>query len=620
MKLRSLSPVGGAAAVGSPARSMMVPVMDTRAFTGSRLLALLLGGVFLLAASATGGCGSAAWTLPDLPPIRESAWRAASSSTIVISLEDARVYTANTDSGSITAIDTATDAQLWELSVGAEPRSIALDPRGTRAYVTDFGAGTVSVVDLDDATVLATVVTAQRPYGVVVSPDGRVLFVAESGAGAIGLFDTATLERLGTIAVEPDPRGLAVSSDGTRLYVAHFLSGHVSIIDVDSREVVDIVSTGAESNAAQFIAIAPAGGKAYLPHIRSRVSNAILQFDTTIAPLVSVIDLDANALLRKELLGLDAIDRPVNMPFAVAFSPDGRLIYVVNSGSNDLSIVDLETGLGVGHIELGDNPRGIVVTSDGRRAFVLNALSDDISVVDLEARTELERVALTESPLPPAVKRGKVLFFSSDRTELARDQWVSCASCHLDGGQDGRTWPFDDGPRNTPVILGLADSAPFHWSGDRVDLFDFQKTIIDIQGGTGITESEIADMAAFLGFSAFTPSPERQFDGSLTSTAARGREVFDAAGCAACHRGDAFTDGQLHDVGTSIDARETRGSEFDTPSLLGIHDSAPYLHDGRAATLHDVVTDLNVGDSHGVTSNLTDEQLDALVAYLRSLP
>ena len=476
------------------------------------------------------------------------------------------------------------------------------------------------MIDLARQVVIDRVATQRGPYGAVVSPDGGTLFVAEDASSTVSVYATDSMRRVGAIRVEPHPRGLAISSTGTRLYVTHFLTGHVSVLDVGGSEVVAVISTGGESNAAQFIAIAPAGGKAYLPHIRSRVSNAILQFDTTIAPLVSVIDLDANALLRKELLGLDAIDRPVNMPFAVAFSPDGRLIYVVNSGSNDLSIVDLETGLGVGHIELGDNPRGIVVTSDGRRAFVLNALSNDISVVDLEARTELERVALTESPLPPAVKRGKVLFFSSDRTELARDQWVSCASCHLDGGQDGRTWPFDDGPRNTPVILGLADSAPFHWSGDRVDLFDFQKTIIDIQGGTGITESEIADMAAFLGFSAFTPSPERQFDGSLTSTAARGREVFDAAGCAACHRGDAFTDGQLHDVGTSIDARETRGSEFDTPSLLGIHDSAPYLHDGRAATLHDVVTDLNVGDSHGVTSNLTDEQLDALVAYLRSLP
>ncbi|HJO04104.1 MAG TPA: beta-propeller fold lactonase family protein [Acidobacteriota bacterium] len=599
---------------------MIVVVIAFRAFTGSPIVVSLLGGVLLLTAWLLGACGSIGSKLPDLTPVAEEARQAASSATIAISSEGARVYTVNSDAGSITAIDATTDRLLWELPVGAEPRSIALDPRGARAYVSDFVGGTVSVVDLNDATVLVTFTTASRPYGIVVSPGGRVLYVAESGAHAVALFDTGTLERLATVAVEENPRGLAISSDGTRLYVTHFLSGHVSVIDVDSREVVDIVSTGAESNAAQFIAIAPAGGKAYLPHIRSRVSNANLQFDTTIAPLVSVIDLDANRLLRKELLGLDAIDQPVNMPFAVAFSPDGRLIYVVNSGSNDLSIVDLETGLGTGHIEVGDNPRGIVLTGDATRAYVRNALSDDVSVLDLVSLTEISRIPVTESPLPPEVRRGKALFFSSDRPELARDQWVSCASCHLDGLNDGRTWPFDDGPRNTPVILGLADSAPFHWSGDRIDLFDFQKTIIDVQGGTGISDEETTDLAAFLGFGDFAPSSAPLADDSPTSAAALGQELFDAAGCAACHSGDALTDRLLHDVGTGVDPRETRGSAFDTPSLLGIRDSAPYLHDGRATTLHELLTILNIDDGHGVTSNLTDEQLDALVAYLRSLP
>ena len=588
--------------------------------TGSALVAPLLGGVLLLAAWALGACGSTVSKLPDLPAVPEEERRATWSATIAISSDDRRVYVVNTDSGSITAIDTATDTPLWELPVGVEPRSIALDPRGPRAYVSGFAAGTVSVVDLATGAPLATFATGRRPYGVVVSPDGGVLFVAESGAGAVALFDTGTRERLAAVAVEPNPRGLAVSADGTRLYVTHFMSGHVSVIDVASREVLGVISTGAESNAAQFIAIAPGGQKAYLPHIRSRVSNANLQFDSTIAPLVSVLDLETDTLLRRELLGLDAIDRPVNMPFAVAFSPEGRLLYVVNSGSNDLSIVDLETALGVGHIELGDNPRGIVLTGDGTRAYVLNALSDDVSVVNLGTRTELRRISVAESPLPPQVQRGKLLFFSADHPELARDQWVSCASCHLEGGNDGRTWPFDDGPRNTPLILGLVDSAPFHWSGDRVDLSDFQKTIIDVQGGSGISEDEISDLAAFLGFASFPASPERLADGSLSPIAERGRQLFTAAGCGSCHSGGAFTDGRLHDVGTGIDPRETRGSEFDTPSLLGIYDTALYLHDGSAATLRAVLTTRNAGDKHGDTSTLTEEQVDALVAYLRSLP
>ena len=428
---------------------------------------------------------------------------AAHSAMIAISDDERWLYVANIDSGTVSVIDTDAGVRVSEIRVGAEPRSIALDPRGARAYVTSFADDTISVVDLVRREVIDRVATLRRPYGLVVSPDGATLFVAESAASTVGVYATDSMRRSGVIRVEPNPRGLAISAAGARLYVTHFLSGRVSVVDVESSEVVAVIGTGGESNAAQFIAIHPSGAKAYLPHIRSRVSNPSLQFDSTIAPLVSVIDLPASALLRKELLGLDAIDQPVNMPFAVAFSPDGRLIYVVNSGSNDLSIVDLETGIGAGHIDVGDNPRGIVLTVNGARAYVLNALSDDVSVLDLVSKTEVSRIAVTESPLPPQVRRGKALFFSSDRTELARDQWVSCASCHLDGLSDGRTWPFDDGPRNTPVILGLASSPPFHWSGDRVDLFDFQKTIIGLQGGTGISDQEIADLAAFLGFGVF---------------------------------------------------------------------------------------------------------------------
>ena len=173
----------------------------------------------------------------------------------------------------------------------------------------------------------------------------------------------------------------------------------------------------------------PGGDRAYLPHSRSRVSNDNLQFDTTIAPLVSVLDLGQNLHIRRELLGLDAIDRPVGMPFAVDFSPDGRTLYVVNSGSNDLSVIDLEIGLGLGHLELGANPRGIVVTADGTQAYISNSLSYSISIVDLDSLEVIDEIPVSRSPLPPDVQRGKEIFFSSDTSDIARDQWISCAAC-----------------------------------------------------------------------------------------------------------------------------------------------------------------------------------------------
>ena len=62
------------------------------------------------------------------------------------------------------------------------------------------------------------------------------------------------------------------------------------------------------------------------------------------------------------------------------------------------------------------------------------------------------------------------------------------------------------------------------------------------------------------------------------------------------------------------------GPAYDTPMLLGLYRSAPYLHHGKAETLRDVLTTQNAGDKHGVTSQLSASEVDDLVAFLKSLP
>ncbi len=539
-----------------------------------------------------------------------------SSAVMAASPDGSRLYTVNTDPGTITIVDLAAEIALVELNVGREPRTVALYSLRPRAYVTNLADSTLTILDVARGVTLATVETARSPYGVVVSPTGARIYVSATGAHVIQEFDAATLTLRRTIPVAAHPRGLAIDEAGETLYVTHFLDGRVSVIGLARGEVEAVISTGAESSAAQFVAIHPRQATAYLPHTRSRISSPNVQFDTLVAPLVSVIDLERSAPRPGDGLDLAAIDRPVNLPFALDFSPDGRHLYVVNSGSNDLSVVDLDGHQVRGHIELGANPRGIIVAADGAAAYVLNALSYDVSVVDLERLTVRDTIAVSRSSLPPDVQRGKELFFSSDTPDLARDQWVSCASCHFEGLHDGRTWPFDDGPRNTPPILGLAESAPFHWLGDRFDLFDFQRTVTALQGGTGLSSADNAALAAFLAFDRFPASPHRAPDGSLTPQAIRGQELFAARGCGACHAGPAFTDGRRHDVGTDNDPLPA----FDTPSLLGLFDTAPYLHDGSAPALRDVLTIRNPVDRHGRTADLEEHELDALIAFLVSLP
>ena len=534
------------------------------------------------------------------------------SSTIVASPDGSLLYVANPDSGSVTAID-VDGRVLWETSVGAEPTTLALDRPGGRLFVAVAGDDQVAVLDTRLGEELTRLGTHRQPRGVLVTSDGTTLVVSARAENTIDLFDTASLEAQGSIEVGADPWGLAIQADGALLYVTHLLTGELSVVDLATRTVSTVIRTGPENNASRHVALHPDGRRAYLPLIRSRTSNADLDFETTIMPRVAVVDLEHERVITRELLGLDAVDQPVNMPSAVAFSPDGSIAYVVNAGSNDISVVDLDKGFGVGHIDVGINPRGIVVTDDGPTAYVHNSLSGDISVVDLETLAETHRIHVTTSPLPPDVLAGKVLFNGSFRTEMARDQWITCASCHLDGDIDGRTWPFEDGPRNTPPVRGLTATFPFHWSGDRVDLFDFQKTIIDIQAGTGLSDEENEQLAAFLGFREVPTSP-------FPVDNARGEQVFGEAGCAICHSGPAFTDGLRHDVGTALGSGETRGPMIDTPTLLGLYDTPPYLHDGSAPTLRDVFESAPATSPHRLVSDYNEAEINDLVAYLRSLP
>jgi cytochrome c peroxidase len=112
------------------------------------------------------------------------------------------------------------------------------------------------------------------------------------------------------------------------------------------------------------------------------------------------------------------------------------------------------------------------------------------------------------------------------------------------------------------------------------------------------------------------PSP-----GPPSEAALRGQVIFNRAdvGCATCHPAPLYTDQQKHDVGTTT-ADERIGPEFDTPTLRGLYDSAPYFHDGSAATLYDVLTTRNPSDQHGITSHLTEQELQDLVAFMLALP
>lgn len=557
------------------------------------------------------------------------------TSSIGLTPDGTTLFVVNPDSGSVSAIDSASETTLDELIVGRDPRILALSPDGQRLYVTSQTSATLTILETQPFSVLTKLRVGPEPYGVVAAPNGHLVYVAASGAARIDIVDVGLAQVVDTIPVHPQPKGLAIAADGTRLYVTHFLSGTVSVLDLTDRSVRTVIATGPESNLAQRIVLHPTNNRAYLPHIRSNTSNPHPLFDTTLFPVVSVIDLATDQHLLTERLELSVVDRPVNLPFDLALSSDGQRLHIVYLGSGDMSVIDLTSRQVLAHLEVGDGPRGIVLTPDDRTAYVANSLSDDVSVIDLDTFEEVTRIPVTTSPLSSELHRGKLLFISSRSTRVSRDRWMSCESCHFDGEQDGRTWLFPDGPRNTTNLRGLAHTHPLHWSADRDEVQDFEFTIRELQAGTGLLEdphpalghpntgrsADLDALAAFVASLHPKPSPFRRADGTLTPAAERGQVVFHRAdvGCAACHVLPLFTDLRVHDIGTGDGPGELLGPGFDTPSLRGVWHTAPYLHDGRAPTLREVMGTHNPTDRHGHTSHLSEAEVQDLVAFLLSL-
>lgn len=568
---------------------------------------------------------------------------------------------ANPDSDSVTVLDVETLAVLAEIGVGWRPRTVAIDGLGQWAVVANQDSGDISILHVPSQQSVGRVAVGHQPAGVVITADGRWACVTLRGQDQVALVDVQAEQVVARVSVPPKPEGIALLADERTLLVTHLLSGQVSVIarepwhgvwlplllrnggaeaastgrvtSPDWRLTLErTVSTWPDSNLSQRIVVNADESKAYLPQTRSNEANQALTFDTTVFPIVAVLDLETWQLDRRANLALDVIDEPVGIPTDGALSAQDSLLWVVNAASNDISVVDVVGKAGVAHIEVGAQPQGIVIAADGERAFVSNALDGTVSVIDVRRFAVVDVVPVTELPLPPVLLRGKQLFHSSDSREderLAKEQWMSCNTCHFEGEQDGIVWQFGfAGPRNTTSLLGMVETYPLRWSAEWDESADSEFAVRKEQMGTGLIEGEMHDplgaynqgrsydldsLALYMDSLALGPSPHKA-DGEAI---ARGQAIFERPDtqCSVCHPAPLYTDLQTHDVGT-VTSDERIGPAFDTPTIKGVWATAPYLHDGSAATLLDVLTTCNADDRHGATQHLSAQELDDLVAFM----
>lgn len=583
--------------------------------------ALALAGLALLALA-----GSALAQAPTPTPLPlyalpdERTTRSYSSSTLAIADQGRRLVVANQLNGTVSIVEVVIANQartLAEIPVGRDPRGLAVTPDGLTALVALRGDSALAVIDVRQPAVLQTIpLGGALAYAVVAAAD--TAYVSLQGSSEIAVVDLAAGQVSARIPVPPFPAGLALW--GELLYVTHLWSGNVSLVYLPQLRVVNIVSTGPDTGLSQAVELDTTRGLAYLPQTRSNAQNRFLTFDTTVFPVVNALDLRGLAPLPSRRLTLDTVDRPVNTPFAAALDRFRNWLYVANAGSNDVSVVDLNTGLLRANIPVGANPRGIVLNRDNTFAFVNNTLDGTVTVINTGTLAAVDVVPVSNLTVPVDILIGAQLFHSAADPRLSADRWISCANCHFDGLPDGRTWAgFPGGPRNTPDLFNLVETAPYNWDGGWDELADVELKIRSLQAGTGLIENfpladplgaahaglspDLDTLAAYLAGLAVPTNP---FQGDPAQVA-RGAQVFAEQGCDQCHIGAVGSSPQVHDVGT--------GGLFATPQLRYLWLSAPYLHDGSAATLHDV---FRLPGAHFLSLTVTPEDLDALVVYLLS--
>jgi mono/diheme cytochrome c family protein len=582
-------------------------------------------------------------------------------------LRDGRVAVTARLGGTLSILSSDASTVEAQVEVGAMPHGVVQVDDDVVVAVT--GMSELARIALDNPNVVKDRVALETPdpRGLATTPDGT-LYVTHFSAGVVS-----------TVAVEDDT--VAAQVDMHLPSNPYFFPNHLESMTVTpSGEEVAAPHEECNNDPAQFNSGGDFSGAAAEYYVQGptgfpAVVPAVSRIDT--ASRVSVSDGPGNLNpvftptpepagpaptlinpLDTPLLGMETL---VNGPVALALADGGRLELLVNRGSGNVLLRRTRLKEGdksiLGVVDVGTGAEDIVLSPSGKQAYVLNRFTYEITRFDVPSvemattlghgRASVERFtdqenanntfagqmtaeelprldhdvrfAVAAPTLPDEVSRGRILFHTVD-DRMTRRGAIACASCHPGGSADGITWNFKEGPRNTPALWGgIMDTAPFHWDQAVADVTDLNHvTIQGRMGGMGLSEADLRDIGEFIDTLPAPAGPMENLGGDVD----RGREIFysEEAQCASCHTGSDFTDGLAHDVGTGVGMveRETRDT-FATPVLHGLFATAPYLHDGSAGSLHDVVEKLVVTDLMGKGSHLSPTEIDDLVAFLKTL-
>lgn len=570
---------------------------------------------------------------------------------------DAKIlYVTGKTGRKIVCFDTEKRKVVREISLEMVPSGLIQSKDGESLFVVVGGFyGHVLKLDASTGEEQQRIEVGHTPVSPVLSPDGRTLYVCNRFDNNVSFIDLETGETTAKVAVLREPIAADLSRDGRYLFVGNhipdgradvdYVASKVSVIDTETQEVKTIpLVNGAEG--IRGLKISSDGKHVFVTHLMARflVPTTQLERGWVSTDALSVIQVSDRTL--KHTVLLDDVDQGFANPWAIGFSADGKTLVVSSAGNHEISLIDLPEMICKVEAEAapsnsayldahnnlsflagirkrvklnGNGPRALAVV--GQTACVANYFTDSLDVVNF---SNPDNVVIKSFPLGPKLpmtdERLGETFFND--ASLCFQNWLSCATCHPDARTDGLNWDLlNDGmgnPKNVKTMLLSHKTPQAMWLGVRADAETGVRAGLRHIQFIVRPDEDAQKIDAYLKSLEPVPSPRLDREtGGLTEAAIRGKRIFEQSGCAHCHPAPLFTDLEMRDVGTT--KGQDTGKPVDTPHLVEVWRTAPYLHDGRAATLHDVVTSEDHARILNATSGMSEQEINDLVEYLGSL-
>lgn len=504
---------------------------------------------------------------------------------------------------------------------------------------SSFHQSYLHIIDKQSQQIVKKIEIGMGACSPLITKDEHHAFVCNQFQNTITKIDLQKLQIIATAPTIREPKQICFSKNQKELFVANFLpqgradveklAAVVSVYNTNSLEKIKDITLENGSNALRGICLSPEGKYVFVSHNlgRFQVPTSQLQQGWMNTSGVSIIDATTHTFL-----GTVLFDEPEHGAAGIwDIKCNSNHMIVSHSGTHEISLVDYPkfihrfeqypnkaelaydlrflSGIRKRIKVKGNGPRQIAFHQD--KIYLVTYFTDQLNIINL-TNSEHKAIALNPNYQPTQARLGEQYF---NDASYCFQQWQSCNGCHPgDARTDGMNWDLlNDGignPKNCKSMLHAHLTPPAMITGIRADA----ETAVRA-GFFHIQFAQVSDehaQAVDQYLKSLKPQPSPYLvNGKLSEKAQRGKKVFEKASCDKCHSGIYYTDLKMYKIGNT---EFEQG--WDTPTLIEVWRTAPYLNNGSMPTLKDLFTI----DKHGLKDHpLKNNEIDDLIEYVNSL-